>query len=94
MHTQKLSSIKDRFDFSKRVIAEVKKIPKGKTLTYGEVATLAGHPRAARAVGAIMRSNRDTNVPCHRVVAKNGLGGYNGLRGEKEKLLKAEGVHI
>ncbi len=61
-------------------------------MTYGEVAARAGHPRAARAVGAIMRGNADTSVPCHRVVAKNGLGGYNGLRGKKLELLKSEGV--
>lgn len=78
--------------FRTRVIGVVKKIRKGSTRTYGEVATLAGRPKAARAVGAIMRSNTDKNVPCHRVVAKNGIGGYNGLRGEKERLLKTEGA--
>lgn len=80
--------------FADRVRAVVQSIPKGKTMTYGEVAMKAGHPRGARAVSAIMRGNKDTSVPCHRVVAKNGLGGYNGLRGEKESLLKKEGVRI
>lgn len=80
--------------FRTRVIALVKRIPKGKTMTYGEVAAHAGHPRAARAVGAIMRSNQDDSVPCHRVVAQNGLGGYNGLRGKKEALLRAEGITL
>ena len=79
-------------DFRARVLAVVKLIPKGKTLTYGRVAMKVGHPRAARAVGAIMRSNRDDSIPCHRVVAKNGLGGYNGLRGKKLALLKKEGA--
>lgn len=78
--------------FKESVIRVVKGIPRGKTMTYGEVADRAGHPRAARAVGAIMRTNKDKTVPCHRVVAKNGLGGYNGLKGEKERLLKQEGV--
>lgn len=78
--------------FRGRVENLVKKIPKGKTMTYGEVAAAAGHPRAARAVGAIMRTNKDISVPCHRVVAKNGLGGYNGLQGKKEALLRAEGA--
>ena len=81
-------------EFRNRVEAVVRKIPKGKTMTYSEVAFAAGHPRAARAVGAIMRTNCDTSVPCHRVVAKNGLGGYNGLQGEKRELLKSEGVFI
>jgi len=91
MNRQKTSLLK-QFDFKNRVRAVVKKIPKGTVMTYGEVATMAGHPRAARAVGAIMRSNKDVGVPCHRVVAKGGLGGYNGLQGEKRKLLAKEGV--
>lgn len=77
--------------FRERVIAIVKKIPKGKTLSYKEVAGKAGHPGAARAVGAIMRVNKDKTVPCHRVIRSDGtLGGYNGIRGEKERLLRKE----
>lgn len=78
--------------FNEKVIAVVKAIPRGKTMTYKAVATKAGHPLAARAVGAIMRSNKDVSIPCHRVVGVRGLGGYNGLRGEKERLLKKEGA--
>ncbi len=78
--------------FRERVLAVVKKIPRGKTMTYKAVATASGHALAARAVGAIMRTNKDKSVPCHRVVAVRGLGGYNGLRGEKERLLKMEGA--
>ncbi len=74
-----------------KVIAIVKKIPRGKTMSYKQVAASAGNPGAARAVGAIMRTNTDTSVPCHRVIMSNGtLGGYNGLRGEKERLLRKE----
>ena len=88
--------------FSKRVIGVVKGIPKGKTLFYGQVAALAGSPEAARAVGNIMKGNRDKSVPCHRVIKSDGkLGGYNGLlglsadkAGKKSKLLKKEGVKI
>lgn len=80
--------------FADKVRAVVQSIPKGEILTYGEVAMRAGHPRAARAVGAIMRGNKDTSVPCHRVVAKNGIGGYNGLKGTKEALLRAEGITL
>lgn len=77
--------------FREKVIAIVKKIPKGKTLSYKEVAGKAGHPGAARAVGAIMRVNKDKKVPCHRVIRSDGtLGGYNGIRGEKERLLRKE----
>lgn len=78
--------------FSQKVVDVVKKIPKGKTMTYGEVAYLAGSRGAARAVGTLMKNNKDKTVPCHRVVAANGIGGYNGLRGEKEALLRKEGA--
>ena len=78
--------------FRDKVISIVKSIKRGETMTYGEVAKRAGHPFAARAVGAIMRTNTNTSVPCHRVVSKNGLGGYNGLLGKKRALLKAEGA--
>jgi methylated-DNA-[protein]-cysteine S-methyltransferase len=83
--------------FALKVLAVVKKIKKGKTMSYKEVAVRAGHPGAARAVGAIMRSNKDTSVPCHRVIRSDGtLGGYNGLRGMKSKrtLLHSEGVQL
>lgn len=77
--------------FKAKVLAVVKAIPKGETMTYGEVARLAGRPQAARAVGALMRANKDKRIPCHRVIAISGLGGYNGLRGKsKAKLLAGE----
>jgi len=71
----------------------VSRIPRGQVLTYTAVARRAGNPRAARAVGAIMRANQDLHVPCHRVVRSDGtLGEYNGLRGAgKAALLKREG---
>jgi DNA-3-methyladenine glycosylase I len=81
--------------FKAKVLAIVKGIPKGETLTYGEVAKRAGSPRAARAVGALMSRNQDKNIPCHRVVGVNGLRGYNGLRGRsKAAILRSEGVLI
>lgn len=65
-------------DFSKKVQKIVRQIPKGKTLSYKEVAIKAGNPRAARAVARVMSSNFDPSVPCHRVICTNGgLGGYN-----------------
>ncbi len=81
--------------FKERVIAVVKKIPKGSTLSYGAVALRAGHKGAARAVGAIMAANQDKDVPCHRVIRADGtIGGYNGLQGTKDKaaLLRKEGI--
>lgn len=78
--------------FKEKVIAIVQKIPRGKTLSYTEVARRAGSPRAARAVGMLMKRNADTSVPCHRVIRSDGtLGGYNGLlRDKKMALLKKE----
>lgn len=71
----------------------VSTIQKGETCTYGEVARRAGNPRASRAVGAILKANKDTNIPCHRVIRSNGSpGGYNGLRGDKKELLEREAI--
>ena len=82
-------------DFTARVIAVVRRIPPGRVATYGDVATLAGRPRAARAVGNIMRGCGRPDVPCHRVIAAGGrLGGYGGLEMLKRALLVAEGVPI
>ena len=61
--------------FSDKVRDIVRRIPKGKTLTYKAVAAKAG--KAARAVGAIMRTNYDPSIPCHRVIASDGsIRGY------------------
>ena len=71
-------------------------IPRGKVATYGQLAKLAGHPKAARAVGYFMKTNPDApRTPCHRVVASDGsLHGYSGPGGltAKKKRLLAEGV--
>lgn len=76
--------------FADKVCAVVKSIPRGKTMTYAEVAKKAGNARAARAVGAIMRSNYDPAIPCHRVVRSDGrLGGYNRGGPEKKRALLA-----
>ena len=64
--------------FADKVRDVVRKIPKGKTMTYKQVAVKAGNPNAARAVGAVMRTNYDPTVPCHRVIKSDGsLGSYN-----------------
>lgn len=74
--------------FKERVLNIVKKIPKGKTLTYKQVAKKTGNEMASRAVGIIMSNNRDKNVPCHRVIRSDGgVGGYNGLQGKDKKAI-------
>ena len=63
--------------------------------TYGDIAALAGQPRAHRAVGNIMRECRDPGTPCHRVIAAGGgLGGYGGNLQVKRELLRAEGIEV
>ena len=82
--------------FQTKVLAIVSKIPTGKVLTYGQVASYAGNPKASRAVGTIMAKNQDKTIPCHRVVKSDGSTGmYNGLHGKsKEAILKKEGVQF
>ena len=78
-------------DFQKQIYELVQAIPRGKTMTYGQVAERAGKPGAARAVGRAMATNPFAIlVPCHRVVAKKGLGGYLWGTEMKEKLLRLE----
>ena len=78
--------------FADKVRDIVRKIPKGKTMTYKQVATRAGNPNAARAVGAVMRTNYDEGIPCHRVIASDGsMRGYNrGGVERKQEILKLE----
>lgn len=82
--------------FQQKVVEATRKIPHGKTQSYGELAKAAGFPRAARAVGSVMKANRfPIVIPCHRVVASQGkLGGYTNRRGVclKEELLRIEGA--
>jgi len=81
--------------FTARVLDAVRRIPPGRVATYGDVARLAGRPRAWRAVGNIMATCRAADVPCHRVVAAGGgLGGYGGNTALKQALLRAEGVIV
>ncbi len=80
--------------FADAVRTIVRKIQKGKTMSYKEVAERAGNPKAARAVARIMAGNYDLTVPCHRVIRTDGgLGGYNrgGIKA-KRKILEEEGA--
>ena len=81
----------DAATFAARVLRVVRRIPAGRVSTYGDVAEMAGRPRAARAVGNIMRDYHRSDVPCHRVVGRDGaLTGYRwGVR-RKRALLAAE----
>lgn len=70
--------------FTDKVYGVVRKIPKGCTLTYKEVAIRIGKPKAYRAVGTVLSKNFNKDIPCHRVIRSDGgMGGYN--RGGKEK---------
>lgn len=81
-------------DFKTKVLDVVRKIPKGKTMTYKQVAVKAGTPGASRAVGTIMANNFLPDVPCHRVIRSDGkIGHYNrGGQAAKYRLLKSEGA--
>ena len=82
-------------DFRARVLSIVRRVPRGRVTTYGDVAVLAGAPRAARAVGTVMRKCGDPRVPCHRVIgAGGGLGGYGAFLHVKRDLLRAEGLEV
>ena len=81
--------------FARRVLAAVRRIPPGRVATYGDIAALAGSPRAWRAVGSIMRGSGDPGTPCHRVIAAGGaLGGYGGNLQLKRELLRSEGLEV
>jgi len=77
--------------FAEKVLAVVKKIPKGKMMTYASVARQAGSPGASRVVGSILKKNFDPDIPCHRVIRSDGsLGEYNRGASEKERKLREE----
>ena len=91
-----LSSVSD---FCGKVLSVVQKIPYGSVMTYGDIAAVIGAERgrtvAAQAVGgAVKRNPAAIIVPCHRVVAKDGVGGYFGAEALKISLLRFEAEHI
>ena len=83
---------------SKRIYEAVKKIPKGKVATYGQVAAMAGNPKMSRAVGNALHKNPDpSGIPCFRVVnAKGELSGEFafGGKGRQQALLEADGIEV
>ena len=77
--------------FTQVVLNEIAKIPFGETRSYGEVAKRVGNPKAVRAVGtACGRNPYPLLIPCHRVVAKDGIGGFSSPPEVKVKLLEFE----
>lgn len=82
--------------FQRRVLEEIRKIPRGQVSTYAEIARRIGQPKAVRAVGQALRNNPiPIVVPCHRIIASDGtLGGYGGRLRDRRKmeLLKLEGA--
>jgi len=80
--------------FQLTVVETLRGVPWGEVVTYGEVAALAGYPNAQRAAGSVCAHNRfPLVVPCHRVVAANGIGRYGASGVEfKRRLLEHEGV--
>ncbi len=81
-----------KLSFSSKVLEVVRSIPRGKTMSYQEVARLAGSPLAFRVVGSIMKKNFLADVPCHRVIKSDGsVGEYNrGGPTAKMKLIDRE----
>lgn len=88
-------------DFQKRVLNTARTIPWGRTVSYKELAEMAGHPKAVRAVANVMRQNRfPLVIPCHRVIRNDGsIGGFGGQTSGhniilKRKFLEMEGISL
>ena len=82
--------------FQLDVVRALRRVPYGEVVSYSDLARLAGHPRAQRAAGTFCARNRfGIVVPCHRVVASDGLGSYGSLGPVyKQRLLALEGVTL
>lgn len=78
------------------IVETLRRVPRGEVVSYGELAALAGKPRAPRAAGAVCAANRFAFVvPCHRVVSASGIGGYGSTGVDvKRRLLALEGVQL
>ena len=96
IQTDEVFNLTAMSDFFNRVYEVVKKVPKGKVITYGQVARLSGAPRCARQVGWALHVNPEQGViPCHRVVFKDGslaTGFAFGGREVQKAMLEEEGV--
>jgi methylated-DNA-[protein]-cysteine S-methyltransferase len=83
-------------EFELALTDALRRVPRGEVVSYGELAALAGRPRAQRAAGTFCARNRfSLVVPCHRVVGADGIGSYGSLGVEyKRRLLEVEGVTV
>ena len=83
-------------EFERRVLELVSDVPRGKVVTYKQVAVRIGKPKACRAVGNALNKNpRPIEIPCHRVVRSDGkIGGYGLGVSRKVELLQNEGVEV
>jgi methylated-DNA-[protein]-cysteine S-methyltransferase len=82
-------------EFKQKVYKATSRIPKGKVLTYGLIACLAGSCNASRAAGNALSKNLSPKVPCHRVIRSDGfIGGYRDNTKKKIVRLKSEGISI
>jgi methylated-DNA-[protein]-cysteine S-methyltransferase len=78
-------------EFERKVLLETLRIPRGRTVTYEELARGIGHPKASRAVGNALNENPlPIIIPCHRIVGKKDIGGYAFGIKMKKKLLELE----
>ncbi len=97
-HWNLLVDLSNTPPFQRRVLEEIRRIPRGQVSTYAEIARRIGQPKAVRAVGQALRRNPiPIVVPCHRVISSDGsLGGYGGeMRSQRKvQLLKLEGVAV
>lgn len=81
--------------FQQQVLTVLRSVPWGSCITYSELAAMIGRPGAARAVGnALGRNMVPVVIPCHRVVAKHGIGGFSLGTELKRKLLRLESVDV
>ena len=77
--------------FSRKVYDAVRGLKWGEKASYSEIARQIGHPKAARAVGSALGKNPiPLFIPCHRVLSRDGEGGWSGPPGWKRRLLKLE----
>ena len=83
-------------EFELALTEALRAVPRGEVVTYGELAALAGRPKAQRAAGTFCARNRfSLVVPCHRVVGADGIGSYGSLGVEyKRRLLELEGAAV
>lgn len=82
-------------DFERKVLTAAKKLKYSETITYGNLAKKVGHKNAQRAVGTVLsKNNVPIIIPCHRVIAAHGIGGFTGDLNMKRRLLALENVRI